>query len=109
MLETLLLAVTVVLAGLAITGYDQYLATKVRSKLAKERLKDIGTTSNLNDFDLTTKMRVKKVKATKIGSYLVITLVVSDSGRGGEEVEISDPTLLLPLLAGGEESKEGIT
>ncbi len=109
MLEALLLVVTVVLAGLAITGYDQYLATKVRNKLVRDKLRGAEASSNLNDFDSVTKMRVKKVKATKIGSYLVITLVISDSGRGGEEIEISDPTLLLPLLAGGEESKEEIT
>ena len=106
MLDVLLLVATLILAGLAITGYDQYLATRVRTKIVREKLSHENSRYDLTDFDSVTKMRVKKVKATKIGSYLVITLVVSDSGKGGEEVEISDPTFLLPLLASNKEGKE---
>ncbi len=106
MLDVALFIATVFLVTLAITGYDQYIATKVRAKIVKERIQSRGDfNSNLSIIDPLTKMRVKKVKAAKVGSYLVITLVISDEGRGGERVEVDDPTLLLPLMSSLDEAE----
>ena len=107
MLDIALFIATIFLVTLAITGYDQYIATKVRAKIAKERLNSYGSKvgSNISDIDPLTRMRIKKVKAAKVGSYLVVTLVISESGRGGEKVEVDDPSLLLPLMSSMEEGE----
>jgi len=112
MINLLLVIVTIVLTVLAVSGYDQYLATKVRTRMVRERIKAYSEEpEGLIDADSMTKMRVKKIKATKIGSYLVITLVISDEGSGGESIEIDDPTFLLPLVSNTEKARaeESIT
>ncbi|MCD6324147.1 MAG: hypothetical protein J7L55_03465 [Desulfurococcales archaeon] len=103
MFEVVLLFLTAVLALLAITGYDQYLITKVRARVVKEKLRvGFGEGVSVMEDDPLTRMRVKKVKAAKVGSYLVVTLVISDEGKGGEKIEVEDPTLLLPLITDEE-------
>ncbi len=102
-LEVVLLLLTGILALLGITGYDQYILTKVRAKMIKESARSgLGEGISTAEDDPLTRMRVKKVKAAKVGSYLVVTLVISDEGRGGEKIEVEDPALLLPLITDEE-------
>jgi hypothetical protein len=107
MIEILLLIVTLILAFLAVSGYDQYIATKIKARALRERSKLYPTGHAFAEGDPFTRMRIKKVKAAKVGSYLVVTLVISEEGRGGEKIEIEDPTLLLPLVNG--ENAEAVT
>lgn len=100
MLDLLLMTATLLLVLVSITGYDKYVAAKIRGRLRREH----GAGESRNglggyEIDSFTKMKVKKVKASKIGSYLIITLLVSEgeeSGRG-EVVEIDNPILLTYL------------
>jgi len=104
--EILLIIATLVMIALAITGYDQYIATKVRLKTYSlvSRSALTGGTDGMIESDPATKMRIKKVKAVKVGSYLVVTLVIGD-GRKGEEIEVDDPSLLIPLMGLDEEAE----
>ncbi len=107
MLELLLLVVTLILTFLAVSGYDQYIATKIKARTLRDRSRLYPTDHTFAEGDPFTRMRIKKVKAAKVGSYLVVTLVISEGGRGGEKIEIEDPTLLLPLVNG--ENAETLT
>ncbi len=104
--ELLLIIATLIMIALAITGYDQYIATKVRLKTYSlmSRNAVVGNTGGMIESDPVTRMRIKKVKAVKVGSYLVVTLVIGD-GRKGEEIEVDDPSLLIPLMGLDEEAE----
>jgi len=107
MLELLLMTATLLLVLISITGYDKYVAAKIRGRLRREHgINEVRSNLGGYEVDTFTKMKVKKVKASKIGSYLIITLLVSEgeeSGRG-EVVEIDNPVLLTYL-----EDEEDVT
>jgi hypothetical protein len=107
MLELLLMTATLLLVLISITGYDKYVAAKIRGRLRREQgINEVRSNLGGYEVDTFTKMKVKKVKASKIGSYLIITLLVSEgeeSGRG-EVVEIDNPVLLTYL-----EDEEDVT
>jgi len=98
---------TLLLVLISITGYDKYVAAKIRGRLRREQgVSEVRSNLGGYEVDTFTKMKVKKVKASKIGSYLIITLLVSEgeeSGRG-EVVEIDNPVLLTYL-----EDEEDVT
>lgn len=100
MLDLLLMTATLVLVLVSITGYDKYVAAKIRGRLRREHgVKELQGSLGGYEVDTFTKMKIKKVKASKIGSYLIITLLVSEgeeSGKG-EMVEIDNPVLLTYL------------
>ena len=107
MLELFLMTATLLLVLISITGYDKYVAAKMRGRLRREQgVSEVRSNLGGYEVDTFTKMKVKKVKASKIGSYLIITLLVSEgeeSGRG-EVVEIDNPVLLTYL-----EDEEDVT
>jgi hypothetical protein len=107
MLELFLMTATLLLVLISITGYDKYVAAKIRGRLRREQgVSEVRSNLGGYEVDTFTKMKVKKVKASKIGSYLIITLLVSEgeeSGRG-EVVEIDNPVLLTYL-----EDEEDVT
>ncbi|MCC6033232.1 MAG: hypothetical protein LM561_04045 [Desulfurococcaceae archaeon] len=107
MLELYLMTATLLLVLISITGYDKYVAAKIRGRLRREQgVSEVRSNLGGYEVDTFTKMKVKKVKASKIGSYLIITLLVSEgeeSGRG-EVVEIDNPVLLTYL-----EDEEDVT
>ncbi|MEM0025945.1 MAG: hypothetical protein QXV93_05280 [Zestosphaera sp.] len=100
MLDLLLMMATLILVLVSITGYDKYVAAKIRGRLRREYdVNELRNSLGGYELDNFTKMKVKKVKASKIGSYLIITLLVSEgeeSGKG-EVVEIDNPVLLTYL------------
>ncbi|MEM0014794.1 MAG: hypothetical protein QXS42_00170 [Zestosphaera sp.] len=100
MLDLILMTITVLLVLASVTGYDKYVAAKIRSSVRRERgLEGLQGGVGHYEADSFTKMKIKKVKASRIGSYLVITLLISegeDSGKG-EAVEIDNPILLTYL------------
>lgn len=100
MLDLLLMTATLILVLVSITGYDKYVAAKIRGRLRREYdVNELRNSLGGYELDNFTKMKVKKVKASKIGSYLIITLLVSEgeeSGKG-EVVEIDNPVLLTYL------------
>lgn len=105
MLDLLLMTATLLLVLVSITGYDKYVAAKIRGRLRREYgVNELRNSLGGYEVDSFTKMKVKKVKASKIGSYLIITLLVSEgeeSGKG-EVVEIDNPVLLTYLEDEGE-------
>ncbi len=107
MLELFLMTATLLLVLISITGYDKYVAAKIRGRLRREQgVSEVRSNLGGYEVDTFTKMKVKKVKASKIGSYLIITLLVSEgeeSGKG-EVVEIDNPVLLTYL-----EDEEDVT
>ncbi len=100
---------TITLIILAVTGYDQYIATRIRAKVLASSSHTLrpGSSSSLAEVDPHTRMRIKKVKAVKVGSYLVITLVISENSSSGDRVEVDDPSLLIPLVSAMDE-EEGV-
>ncbi|MCD6340749.1 MAG: hypothetical protein J7L51_02220 [Desulfurococcales archaeon] len=92
------------------TGYDQYFALRTKRKLGSKYV-----SANVEDQEgehVNTQaggIKIKKVKASKVGNYLVITLVLSEQGSG-DKVSIDDPALLLPLVhaASNEEKEESL-
>ncbi|MEM1604204.1 MAG: hypothetical protein QXL29_06580 [Zestosphaera sp.] len=100
MLDLFLMMATLILVLVSITGYDKYVAAKIRGRLRREYdVNELRNSLGGYELDNFTKMKVKKVKASKIGSYLIITLLVSEgeeSGKG-EVVEIDNPVLLTYL------------
>ncbi len=111
-IEVAFIIITALLTILAITGYDRYIATKVRAKTYSliHNLSSCRETVGDNSLgaDPETKMRIKKVKAVKVGSYLVVTLVIGEGGKG-DEVEIDNPSLLMPLISIVDEESEEVT
>ncbi len=100
-----LVIVTLVLAIIAITGYDKYISLKIRAKLLSKSLEK-GNENTMGSLDPYTKSIVKKVKVMRVGSYLVITMVLREDMSRSDEVEVEDPTPLIPLIM---ESNEGST
>jgi len=97
-----LLVVSIVLAILAITGYDRYLTLKIKAKMLKEKYR---YQSNIDKImDSYTRSVIKKVKLSRIGSYLVLTIVMRE-GVGEEEVSVSDLTPLMPLVLEDNENE----
>mgnify|MGYP001772710095 CR=1 FL=1 len=100
MLDLLLMSATILLVLISITGYDKYVAAKIRGRLRREqRINEVRDDLGGYEVDSFTKMKVKKVKASRIGSYLIVTLLISEgeeSGKG-EVVEIDNPVLLTYL------------
>ena len=89
------------------TGYDQYFALRTRRRLSSKYV-----SAGIEDHESgrinvqAGGIKIKKVKASKVGNYLVITLVLSEQGSG-DKVSIDDPALLLPLVhASSNEEKE---
>lgn len=89
------------------TGYDQYFALRTRRRLSSKYV-----SAGIEDHEgghinaQAGGIKIKKVKASKVGNYLVITLVLSEQGSG-DRVSIDDPALLLPLVhASSNEEKE---
>ena len=109
----MLFIATITLIILAVTGYDQYIATRIRAKVLASSSHTFrpGSSDSLAEVDPHTRMRVKKVKAVKVGSYLVITLVISENSSSGDKVEVDDPSLLIPLVSvlDDEEGAEAIS
>ncbi len=105
MLDLLLMTATLILVLVSITGYDKYVAARIRGRLRREQsFNEARNSLGGYEVDNFTRMKVKKVKASKIGSYLIITLLVSEgeeSGKG-EVVEIDNPVLLTYLEDDGE-------
>ncbi|MCD6427996.1 MAG: hypothetical protein J7L12_00060 [Desulfurococcales archaeon] len=96
-----------VLIFLVVTGYDQYFALRTKRKLSS-RYVSAGTEDHESEHVNAQAggIKIKKVKASKVGNYLVITLVLSERGSG-DKVSIDDPALLLPLVhASSNEEKE---
>lgn len=108
MIELLILIASILLIVMTITGYDQYLALKLREKIVRSKFKG-GSNASVEESwaDSSTGVKVKKVKAVKVGSYTVITLVISDRDEGMASIE--DPLLLLPLITQGTEKEASIT
>jgi len=108
LLNVILLAVTLVLVILVVTGYDQYFALRAKVKAGSRLTSTDITVPGSSDPQANT-IKIKKVKASKVGSYLVITLVLSEQGAG-DKVSIDDPTLLLPLVqvSAAEEREENL-
>jgi len=104
MLEVFMLLATVALVLITITGYDRYFAAKLRLKLSNVNRNTSSTRNSYVDADSYTRMKIKKVKASKIGNYLVVTLLISESNDSrGEDVEIDNP-LILTLFGEDENS-----
>lgn len=97
-----LLVVSIVLAILAITGYDKYLALKVRAKMLRVNHSSQGSIDKV--MDSYTRSMIKKVKLSRVGSYLILTIVMRE-GIGEEEVSISDLTSLMPLMLEDKENE----
>ena len=83
------------LAFLVVSGYDRHLALKIRK---------VGRSGKSEEFEDNEQpsthvsgIKIKKVKASRVGNYLVITLVLSERGSG-DKVSVEDPALLLPLI-----------
>ncbi len=109
MLEVFMLFATVALVLITITGYDRYFATKLKLKLANVNRDASPTYNSSINMDSYTKMKIKKVKASKIGNYLIVTLLISESNDSkGEDVEIDNP-LVLTLFGEDEKSVEPST
>ncbi len=108
MLEYAAFAIILAVAILVITGYDNYIAAKLSGRLRKASLgfgqRNLSRGTGFTDKH--TQSRIKGVKAVKIGSYLVVTLVISDAGGSGEEIVIDDPSMLIPLISVTGESEE---
>lgn len=100
MLDLMLMVITVLLVLAGVTGYDKYVAAKIRGSIRREHgLEGVQSGVGHYEADSFTKMKIKKVKASKIGSYLIVTLLISegDDGGKGESVEIDNPILLTYL------------
>lgn len=100
MLDLLLMFITVLLVLAGVTGYDKYVAAKIRGNIRREcGLEGMRGGVGRYEADSFTKMKIKKVKASKIGSYLVVTLLISEGedSEKGESVEIDNPILLTYL------------
>ena len=91
-IEVVLLAICVLITLLTITGYDKYLALKLKARIIRSGLARNHSNSS-NAFG----PRVKKVKVIEIGSYLVITMVISKDVEGEGAISVSDLIPLLPL------------
>ncbi|RLG82229.1 MAG: hypothetical protein DRO09_00775 [Thermoprotei archaeon] len=107
MIELLILTASILLIVMTITGYDQYLALKLREKIVRSKFKGSSASVEESWADSSTGVKVKRVKAVKVGSYTVITLVISDRDEGMASIE--DPLLLLPLITQGSEKEASIT
>lgn len=105
----MLFIATITLIILAVTGYDQYIATRIRARALASSSHTFrpGSSNSLTEVDPHTRMRIKKVKAVKVGSYLVITLVISENSSSGDKVEVDDPSLLIPLVSALDD-EEGV-
>ncbi len=102
-----LLAITIALIFLIVTGYDQYFALRARRRLSSKYVNaSIEDRESGHANVQAGSIKIKKVKASKVGNYLVITLVLSEKGSG-DKVSIDDPALLLPLVhaSSNEEGK----
>jgi len=107
-LDIALFIATLMLVVLAISGYDKYIAAKVRAKIVRDRIQVRMKERDEPATDAETRMRIKKVRAAKVGSYLIVTLVISEGGKRGEKIEVDDPALLLPLM-GIDEEENAVT
>ncbi len=97
MIDLILMFVTIILVLASVTGYDKYVAAKIRGSVRREReLDEVRGGLSRYETDNFTKMKIKKVKASKIGSYLIVTLLISEGGDDdkGEVIEVDNPVLL---------------
>ncbi len=109
-LDVVLLAITLVLVFLIITGYDQYFALRTKMKISSKYTSTKADVADVESVSTQTNMvKIKKVKASKVGNYLIITLVLSEQGSG-DKISIDDPALLLPLVqvSAAEEKEENL-
>ncbi|MEM2208470.1 MAG: hypothetical protein QXG17_07255 [Sulfolobales archaeon] len=95
-LEYVVIATIVVLATLVVlVSLDKPLSLRVLSMTK-------GVTSSLQSArksdvvsDILTRSVVRKVKVSKVGDYLILTLVLRTSVESSTEVEIEEPLVLL--------------
>ena len=103
-IELTLLIISVVLIILAVTGYDKYIALKVRAKILKEFSRSINYSEGVSGIGGNLPSIIKKVKVDRIGSYLIITLVIRQEEFSDEKIDISEPLVLTPMLMDNEEA-----
>ncbi len=102
-IELTLLIISIVLIVLAVTGYDKYIALKVRAKILKEFSRGINYSEGVSGMRGNLPSIIKKVKVDRIGSYLIITLVIRQEESSDEKIDISEPLVLTPILMDNEE------